>query len=290
LGATLKVNSTDSILLPVGATAERPSNTGNVDIAGMLRFNTSTSSLEFYTGSLWVNAGSDTTFTIITSQQFTGNGSANTYVLTSNTTTSGTVVSVNGILQIPTLAYSVNGNQLVFTENPADGDIVDVRILALTQTVSDVTSTNGINSFTPDNENGAAVYSGTTTGTRAIRVTATPQGAWAYVNGTKVTYDQTPIAANVANQVAIIDSFVSTEYTSAKYLVQITADSANLQVMEALVVTDGTDAYLNTYGVVDTNGTLGALSANVVSGNVRLYYTSSSLNSGNIKVYSTYIV
>jgi hypothetical protein len=290
LGAALKINSTDSILVPVGATADRPSNSGNVDVAGMLRFNTSTTSLEFYTGTMWVAAGSDTTFTIITNEQFTGNGLANTYVLSSNTTTSGAVVSINGILQIPTLAYSIGGNQLVFTENPAEGDLIDVRILATTQTVGDVASVNGLNSFTPDNEIGAAIYSGTSVGNRAVRATATPEGTWAYVNGTKVTYDQTPIAANVANQVSIIDSFVSTEYTSAKYLVQIKADSANLQVMEALVVTDGTDAYLNTYGVVDTNGTLGALSANVVSGNVRLYYTSSTLNSGNIKVYGTYIV
>ncbi len=289
-GATLKVNSTDSLMIPVGATAERPSNSGNVDVQGMIRFNTSLSTLEYYTGSTWAYAGSDTTFTIITSEQFTGNGNANTYILSGNTTTSASMVSINGILQIPTLAYSVSGNTLVFTENPADGDVIDVRTLATTQTVGDVSSPNGLNSFGPDNVNGAAIYSGTTAGDRAIRATAKPDGTWAYVNGTRVTYDQTATSANVAGQVTIVDAFSTSSYTSAKYMVQIKADAANLQVMEALVVTDGSDAYITTYGVVDTNGALGTLSANVVSGNVRLYYTSSSLNSGNIKVFSTYIV
>jgi len=35
---------------------------------------------------------------------------------------------------------------------------------------------------------------------------------------------------------------------------------------------------------------MGTLSANIVSSNVRLYYTSSTLTNSNVKVYTTYIV
>jgi len=290
LGATLKVNSTDSFMVPVGSTSERPGNSGNVDVQGMLRFNTSTSTLEFYTGTSWTAAGSDTTFTIITSETFTGNGLANTYVLSSNTTTNGTVVSINGILQIPTLAYSISGTTLQFTENPADGDIIDVRTLATTQTVGDVTSPNGLNTFTPDNSNGAAIYSGTTTSDQAIRATAKPDGTWAYVNGTKTTYDQTATSVASASSPVVVDSFVASDYTTAKYVVQIKQSSGNVQVMEALLAHDGANAYITTYGIVDTNGEMGTLSANIVSSNVRLYYTSSTLTNSNVKVYTTYIV
>ena len=63
-GATLKVDSTDSILIPVGTTAQRPS-----AVTGMIRFNTSIDAFEFfYDSSAWTTAGSD--FTVIATQAF----------------------------------------------------------------------------------------------------------------------------------------------------------------------------------------------------------------------------
>jgi hypothetical protein len=242
--------------------------------------------MEFYNGSIWSAAGGDTTFTIITSQTFNGNGLANTYTLSSSTTTNGTVVSINGILQIPTLAYSITGNTLVFTENPADGDLIDVRTLATTQTVGDVTSADGLNTFTPDNTNGAAIYSGTTVGDKAIRATAKPDGTWAYVNGTKTTYDQTATATSTT--ITVIDSFPAADYSSAKYIVQ-TKNGSDIESMEALVVATSTEAYITTYGAIASNVAMGTLTANVVSGNVRLYYNTALTNS-NVKVYTTYII
>ena len=286
LGSTLKINGTDSLLLPIGATADRPGNSGNVDLEGMVRYNTSIHALEFYNGTIWSAAGGDTTFTIITNEQFSGNGSANTYVLSAESTTNATVVSINGILQIPTLSYSISGSTLTFTENPAAGDIIDVRILATTQTVGDVTSADGLNTFTPDNTNGAAIYSGSTVGDKAIRATAKPDGTWAYLNGTKTTYDQT--ATNTTTTVTLIDSFPAADYSSAKYIIQ-TKNGANIEAMEALLVSTSVEAYVTTYAIVASGASLGTLSANVVSGNARLYYNTALTNS-NVKVYSTYIV
>ena len=58
------------------------------------------------------------------------------FTLTNVGTTAGTMVSVNGIIQIPTTSYSVSGNVLTFTEAPAAGDVVDARVLTTSTTVS----------------------------------------------------------------------------------------------------------------------------------------------------------
>jgi hypothetical protein len=288
LGATLKVNSSDSILVPVGSTADRPGNSGNVDVTGMMRYSTTVNALEFYNGTAWVSAGSDSTFTIITSEQFTGDGVEDTYTLSANTTTNGTMVSINGVVQIPTFSYSITVDQLVFTEVPATGDLIDVRILTTTQTAgSEVSSGNGFNTFSPTDADGAQLYSGTSA--KTLRVTAAPDGSWAYKNGTKTTYNQTVTNIASAATPVIVDSFATASYTTAKYIVQ-TKNGSSVESMEAVLVQDGANAYVSIFGIVSSGSGLGTLSANIVSGNVKLYYTSTSVTNSNVKVYTTYIV
>ena len=48
---TLDVSGTDAILIPVGTTAERP----NSPIKGMIRFNSTTTKFEGYTGATWID-------------------------------------------------------------------------------------------------------------------------------------------------------------------------------------------------------------------------------------------
>ena len=291
LGATLKVNSSDSMMIPVGSTADRPSNTGNVDVAGMIRYSTTINALEFYTGSEWSAAGSSSTFTIIRDQQFNGDGANVAFTLNYATTTNACMVSINGILQLPIVSYSLDvaGTTLTFTEAPADGDIIDVRMLSTTQTVGELASTNGFNSVNPDNTNGVAIYSGVDAPSKTLRVAVEPEGAFAFRNGTKTTYNQTATNISSASAPIIIDTFPVADYSSAKYVVQ-TKNGANIEVMEALVAGTSTDAHITTYGIVNDGTALGTLSANVVSGNVQLYYTSASLTNSNVKVYTTYIV
>lgn len=50
-GATLEILGTDAVIVPIGTTAERP---GTL-IAGMIRFNSTTSKFEGYTGTTWVD-------------------------------------------------------------------------------------------------------------------------------------------------------------------------------------------------------------------------------------------
>jgi hypothetical protein len=140
-GAKLIVNSTDSILLPAGTTAQRPGSVGGTDTAGMIRFNSSTEELEYYDGSAWNNTG--TTFTIIAADSFDGDDTTTVFTLGAAATTNSCITSINGIVQIPVTAYSVSGTTLTFTSAPATGDKIDVRRLITTSAITMLQSQNG---------------------------------------------------------------------------------------------------------------------------------------------------
>jgi len=130
-------NSTTSILAPRGTTGQRP----GTGVAGMVRFNTTTGKLEFHDGAEWVIAG--TTFTVVQSQTFSGDGSTTAFTINSGYTTAACIVSINGILQIPVTAYAVAGTTLTFTEAPQTGDAIEVREVTTTQTVKSISNTTG---------------------------------------------------------------------------------------------------------------------------------------------------
>ena len=71
--------------------------------------------------------------TSVVSQSITPSGSTNAFVLTSSTTTSGVIVSLNGVIQSPTTSYGVSGNVITFTETPLTTDIIDVRFISTGQ-------------------------------------------------------------------------------------------------------------------------------------------------------------
>ena len=136
--ALVAFNATTSILLPVGTTAQRP----GTGVPGMQRFNTTTNALEIYNNSAWQSVGA-TTFTVIADEQFSGTGSQTVYTLGSSQTTSSCIVSINGVVQVPTIAYSVSGTTLTFTEAPAIGDLIDVRELTTTTSVISISNSGG---------------------------------------------------------------------------------------------------------------------------------------------------
>jgi len=138
--AIASFNSSTSILLPVGNVNQRP----GTGVPGMLRFNSLNNALEIYNNTTWQSVGA-TQYTTIVDEQFNGDGTNTIFTLaTANLTSAATLVSINGIVQIPTGnvagAYAVTGNStasvLTFTEAPAVGDQIDVRELATTSTVS----------------------------------------------------------------------------------------------------------------------------------------------------------
>lgn len=269
-GAKLTVNSTDSMIIPVGTTAQRPSNAGFSDVTGMFRFNSTQSALEVYNGSAWDLI--TTQFTVITSEIFNGDDSTTAFTMAGTSTTAATVVSINGVLQIPTTAYSVSGTTLTFTEAPATGDVIDVRRLATTSVVTAISSTNGYMQVTADN-NGVYIY----TGTSSTAATTKWDTSGAEVN-TKAN-----LSIVIDNADTAIDWFFANTYSSAEYTVTSTLTNTNIrEIAKILLVHNGTTVEHTTYGAICTAGnTLTNFEANIVSGNLILY---ANTTNGNTKV------
>jgi hypothetical protein len=120
----------------------------------MVRFNTSQNNLEVYDNAQWSPVGS-TTYTVIADEQFNGDGATVAFTLGSTQTTNSCIVSINGVVQIPTLAYAVSGTYptciLTFTEAPELGDVIDVREITTTVTLTELASQSGNATVTVSN-------------------------------------------------------------------------------------------------------------------------------------------
>ena len=137
VGSLVSFNSSNSILIPVGNVGQRPAG-----VTGQVRFNTTSNNLEIFDNTQWTAVGVPS-FTLITDQQFNGDGSTVVFTLSGNATTAGTIVSINGVQQIPVTAYAVSGTTLTFTEAPAIGDLIDVRVLTTTTSVTSISNASG---------------------------------------------------------------------------------------------------------------------------------------------------
>ena len=120
-GGTFIISGTTGFVIPVGNTAQRD---GSPD-TGLTRYNSETNALEVYDGSGWDTIG-DYTATV---DSFDGDNSTTAFTMSAESTTDGTIVDINGVVQLPTTAYSVSGNVVTFTEAPKSGDKVTTRLL-----------------------------------------------------------------------------------------------------------------------------------------------------------------
>lgn len=101
----------------------------------------------------------------------------------------------------------------------------------------------------------------------------------------------------------LVDSFLSTEFRSAKYFIQIssgggplhTASTATFQAVELILITDNVGTvYATEYGLVSTGGVsggavLGSFTADlsIIDNTARLYFTPNSATNKTIKVLRT---
>jgi hypothetical protein len=114
------IDTTTGLVVPVGNTAQQPSPAAT----GTVRFNTDIVRLEVYDGAEW-----DSVVAGVTNQLFNGDGSTLVFTLDRDSTSAATLIMFNGVVQIPTIAYTVAGNVLTFAEPPLPTDTVDVRFL-----------------------------------------------------------------------------------------------------------------------------------------------------------------
>jgi len=119
--AVVTINATSALQLPAGTTAQQPTPV----YGGAVRWNSSTNNLEVYSGSGWISLLGQ-----INNQTITPDGSSTVYTLDYSTTAEGIIVSINGTLQQPGVAYTVVGTQITFAEIPLVTDIVSIRYIA----------------------------------------------------------------------------------------------------------------------------------------------------------------
>jgi hypothetical protein len=278
-GAKLAVYSTDSILLPKGYNADRPGSAGYADVAGMIRFSLTSNSVEFYDGTGWVDTS--ISYNIISSTQFSApsgdpNGNVDginaIFTLPAAATTNGCIVSINGVVQLPTVAYSIGGagnDVLTFTEAPAIGDVIDVRTLITTSQVTTLEAASGFNTISLTNSNVKI-----TTGSSSTNDTVEWNTAGAQVN----------LRANVtvatSGSPTTVDSFSSAVYGSAEYTVTATIQNTNIrQICKVTLVTDGAATVVEQFGNVCTEGnSLVAFTGGFSSGSAQLTATTSNNN------------
>jgi hypothetical protein len=133
-------NSSSAVKLPVGDNSTRP-----VGVSGYFRYNTVGLAPEYYNGTAWVSVNNT-----VTGQSFSGDGSNTVYTLDQDASQAGILVSINGTLQQPGVAYTVVGDQITFAEIPLTTDVIDIRFLGAlvntSQLVDDLTVSGNITS------------------------------------------------------------------------------------------------------------------------------------------------
>ena len=119
--AVVIISGTSALQLPSGTTGEQPTLVAN----GSIRWNSTTSDVEYYSGTGWQPITGK-----VDNQIITPDGSSVAYTLNHASTAEGIIVSINGTLQQPGVAYTVSDTTITFTEIPLTTDIISIRFIA----------------------------------------------------------------------------------------------------------------------------------------------------------------
>jgi len=257
-GAKLQVFSTDSFLMPVGDSGQRPDSPYN----GMLRFNTLAADIEYYDGIQWYQPKSGAGYTLVSDDQYSGDGANVAFTMTRASSTNATFVTLNGVLQHPSVAYNsfTANSKIVFTEAPAVGDAIDIRSVTLTTEIVGLSSPNGYVTLATENA-GVLIKTGESQANVSI-----------HVHQNSGALEFTPGNVQVGTSPAVIDVFDKAVYRSGKYVINVQS-GANFEVSEVMVLHDGTTAYRTQYNKIYNASSLGSVTASVTGGNVYVYYT-----------------
>jgi len=132
---------TGGIVIPAGSSSQYPT----APPIGTTRFNTTANTLESWDGISWVSGGGGGGGGTgsITDQQITPDGVSTNYTLNQPAVATGLLVSINGVLQLPSVAYTVANTTITFSSAPMTSDLIDIRFVSYTQTVSSLTNVSG---------------------------------------------------------------------------------------------------------------------------------------------------
>jgi len=269
---------TGNLVVPVG-----DNNYPATALNGQVRYNTATSYIEYYDGYTWNKLAKEGDLSSqITSDLFYGNNADYEFTLTQNSTTQGTFVSINGILQQPVESYVVSGNLLSFvSEIPADTDVIEARTMTTNSQVGKIQ--NGSNQVSAEYQPGATgIVRVSVDGNVAMQVTSNV----VTINNALVLHSNQYIvdSADVA-----LDSFNNNLYRSAKYIVTGNTAGGDYHSLEALVLHNGSTAKITTYADVFIGSAFLSLAASVLSGQTILK-ANSNAGSSSVRISRQYLL
>lgn len=133
----------------------------------------------------------------------------------------------------------INGNTLSYTPNYIDVYLNGIRLTP----VLDYTATNGT----------SVVLLGDTISTGdTLNISGRTRVSLA--NG----IDQ--LSDSAATGTTTIDSFLMSQYRSAKYFVQLGKNN-KYRISEVMIIHDDSDVFISEYGIIETNGSVGSIDA-----------------------------
>jgi hypothetical protein len=129
--------------IPVGNNSNYPTTA----FGGQMRFNGEQLVLEYYDNTSWAQVPTAAGVSSqISSDLFYGDNTTANFTISQNSTTQGSLVSVNGVLQQPGNSYVITGNVLSFTGDiPVSTDVIEVRSFTVNSQVGKIS--NGTNSI-----------------------------------------------------------------------------------------------------------------------------------------------
>ena len=111
------------VRLPVGSASDRP----EYPTFGMIRYNTTSASVEFYDGSTWtaLSAAGAISYTV---DDFNADGSTLVFTMSiAESLATQIIVFIGSIYQDPATAYTVNGGfDITFSSAPPAGTVLNV--------------------------------------------------------------------------------------------------------------------------------------------------------------------
>ena len=272
----VKVSGTGAVGLPSGTSAQRPTTVA----IGYTRFNTDVGEIESWDGSAWVTPGQS----VITSDVINPNGTSNTYSLSSNSTTSGVLVSINGTIQQPYTAYNIiSNNQIQFTEIPLTSDIVEVRHMA--QGASTISSLQaGNTSVVLDGVANVNVVNNLVVSNDIYFVGNLYQNGNLFSSSGTANPTYFTSSNLVTTTTTLIDSIPVTGNVGVLWTTT-SIDNTNNNYKSSLInsVNDGANVFYNESSIVRNNANVAvaAFTSNIVGGNITLWAVG---DSGNVTV------
>ena len=264
--------TTNAIRLPNGTTAQRPSGA-----VGEIRYNSTTDTIEGYTSAGgWAQLGATSSTSENTDD--TLSGSLTAISTTEKTVNQFTTGSFDSAWYLAITRDEINDEVATAKYSVAHND--SAAFVSASHIVKEGTN----NQITVDADVAGGNVRLKATGTSVVNSTsfyriALGDNTTASTTGNVVT----SINTDVDSASEVLDSFAHASYRGAKYYISINnASKTEVSNMEALVVHDGTTAYITSYGSVNTGSNdLLTLTAAINGSNVEL---SAAGNEPNLRV------